>query len=280
MNDLARTTLVRLVTRYGISVARDPNRCEGLLRDTCPQCTKEIFVLTHAARLHVTDDLLAPRHTLPLSLTEGFLVKRLEDELGFSGEAARWAVAAWAEALGLETPAAPRTTAGPSPAPEPVARPMTPADRALYDQWAADLPRASRQARLEIVTSLAGTPGPESTGLLIAALENDDPLVRSAAFDVLADEKAGAGPALATALRNAPDGIAWRASLVLGTLKDRDAVGALVPLLDGPPPVRDAAIWALGEIGDRRAATPLMNLLRRPEPDASPAVEEALKKIG
>ena len=92
MNDSVRATLARLVTRYGVSVAYDPNRCEGLLRDTCPECTREIFRIVHAVRQHVTDDLLAPRHTLPLALTEGFLAKRLEDELGFSGDVARWAV--------------------------------------------------------------------------------------------------------------------------------------------------------------------------------------------
>jgi len=278
MNDLARTTLVRLVTRYGVSLAHDPNRCEGLLRDTCPQCGREIFVLTHVVRQHVTDDLLVPRHTLPLALTKGFLVKRLEDELGFSGEVAQWAVASWVEALGLENPGASRTT--PDHPPEPAARPATPADRALYDQWAADLPRVSRPARLEIIAGLAGTPGPESTGILIAALKNDDPAVRGAAFDALADEKAGAGPALVRALHDGPDAITWRAALVLGSLKDRGAVDALVSLLDGPPIVRDAAIWALGEIGDRRAATPLMNLLRHPESPTAPAAEDALRKIG
>lgn len=280
MNDLARTTLVRLVARYGVSLAHDPNRCEGLLRDTCPQCGREIFVLTHAVRQHVTDDLLVPRHTLPLTLTKGFLVKRLEDELGFSGEVAQWAVASWAEALGLEAPSASRTSPDLPLAPGPAARQATPADRALYDQWAADLPRVSRPARLEIIAGLAGTPGPESTGLLIAALENNDPAVRGAAFDALADEKAGAGPALVRALHDGPDAIAWRAALVLGSIKDRDAVDALVSLLDGPPLVRDAAIWALGEIGDRRAATPLMDLLRHPESPATSAAEEALRKIG
>ena len=67
---------------WGLSSSR-PEPCEGLLRDTCPECNREIFVLTHAVRQHVTDDLLSPRHTLPLALTEAFLVKRLEDEWVF-----------------------------------------------------------------------------------------------------------------------------------------------------------------------------------------------------
>lgn len=281
MNDLARTTLVRLVTRYGVAVAHDANRCEGLLRDTCPQCSREIFVLVHAVRQHVTDDLLVPRHSLPLSLTEGFLVKRLEDELGLSREVAQWAVASWAEALGLAapSPSAPAKDAGQADGPA-LPQAGSRIDRALYEQWSADLANARRPARLTIIASLAASPGPESTGLLIAALENDDPAVRAAAFDALADENSGAGPALVKALHDAPEGILWRAAVVLGALKERGCVGALVPLLDGPDQVRNAAVWALGEIGNKDAITPLMKLLHSPDPGVVLAAEAALKKLG
>ena len=281
MNDLARTTLARLVTRYGVAIARDPNRCEGLLRDTCPQCSREIFVLVHAARQHVTDDLLAPRHTLPLSLTEGFLVKRLEDELGLSREVAQWAVASWAEALGLATPSPAGQVKGAGQADGPALPPAgARIDRALYEQWSADLVQAQRPARLTIISSLQASPGPESTGLLIAALENDDPAVRAAAFDALADEHSGAGPAVINALHDAPEGICWRAAVVLGALKERKGVEALVPLLDGPDQVRNAAVWALGEIGDKNAITPLMKLLHSPDPGVVLAAEAALRKLG
>jgi hypothetical protein len=276
MNDSARTTLARLVARYGVAVAHDPNRCEGLLRDTCPQCSREIFVLTYAVRQHVTDDLLAPRHTLPLSLTEGFLAKRLEDELGFSTDVARWAVISWAEALGLTDPAPPAAT----PKKPATPHPATPTNPALREQWAADLGHAPRSVRLGIIANLAGAPDTGNLRLLIGALENDDWAVRSAAFDALSDPEMGSAATLIDALTETPDGIAWRVALVLGTLRTPDAIDTLIPLLDRAPVVRDAAIWALGEIGSRRAATPLMKLLHHQDTGVSLAAEDALKKIG
>ncbi|MGA2161324.1 MAG: HEAT repeat domain-containing protein [Methanoregula sp.] len=280
MNDSARTMLARLISRYGASVARDPNRCEGLLRDTCPQCSREIFVLTHAVRQHVTDDLLVPRHTLPLSLTEGFLAKRLEDELGFSGDVARWAVISWAEALGIADPAPPAAAPKKPAAPNPVVKSTTPTNPVLREQWAADISHASRPVRLGIIANLAGAPDMENIRLLISALENDEWMVRSAAFDALSDPETGSASALIDALHDTPDGIAWRVALILGTLRTPDAIDALVPLLDRSPVVRDTAIWALGEIGSRRAATPLMKLLHHPDTDVVRAAENALKKIG
>jgi len=276
MNDSARTTLARLVARYGVTVAHDPNRCEGLLRDTCPECSREIFVLTHAVRQHVTDDLLAPRHTLPLSLTEGFLAKRLEDELGFSTEVARWAVISWAEALGVADPAPPAAT----PQKPATPHPATSTNPALREQWAADLVHAPRSVRIGIVANLAGAPDTGNLRLLIGALENDDWAVRSAAFDALSDPENDSAATLIDALTETPDGIAWRVALVLGTLRTPDAIDTLIPLLDRSPVVRDAAIWALGEIGSRRAATPLMKLLHHPDTGITLAVEDALKKIG
>ncbi len=276
MNDTARTMLARLIALYGVSIAHDANRCEGLLRDTCPECTREIFVLVHAVRQHVTDDLLTPRHTLPLALAEAFLVKRLEDELGFSGEVARWAVTCWAEALGCADPA-------PSPAkPEVHAEPEPPAQGTnpeLREQWRENLGHAPRSVRLGIIANLAGAPDTGNLRLLISALENDDRAVRSAAFDLLSDPKTGATTLLIDTLHGAPDGLTWRITLVFGALQAHDAVGTLLPLLDRAPVVRDAAIWSLGEIGDRRAATPLMNLLHHKDSGVVQAAADALRKI-
>ncbi len=102
---------------------------------------------------------------------------------------------------------------------------------------------------------------------------------RSAAFDLLSDPKTRATPLLIDTLHGAPDGLTWRIILVLGTLQAHDAVGTLLPLLDGTPVVRDAAIWSLGEIGDRRAATPLMNLLHHADRGVVQAAADALRKI-
>ncbi|HNX17370.1 MAG TPA: HEAT repeat domain-containing protein [Methanoregula sp.] len=280
MNDSARVTLSRLVSQYGVSVAHDPGRCEGLLRDTCSGCSREIFVLTNAIRQHVTDDLLTPRHTLPLSLTEGFLAKRLEDELGFSHEVALWAVTCWTEALGLADPAPPVTPSKKAASPELPANSITPTNPALRDQWASDLCHSPRLVRLGIIENLAKSPDRENIGLLIRALENDDRAVRSAAFEALSDPNTGSVLFLIDSLAGSSDGTAWRIALILGNHRAPEAVGALIPLLDHSPIVRDAAIWALGEIGNRKAVTPLMKLLHIPDMDMCRAVEDALKKIG
>jgi len=277
MNDTARAMLARLVALYGVSIAHDANRCEGLLRDTCPECSREIFVLVHAVRQHVTDDLLTPRHALPLALTEAFLVKRLEDELGFANDVARWAVTSWAEALGRADPA-PATKLAARSIPQESRGEET--DPALRAHWAEDLAGGNRTVRLGIIANLAETPENENIRLLISGLENNDWAVRSAAFDVLCDPKTRAATLITDALHEAPDGLTWRIVLALGALRARDAVGSLIPLLERSPVVRDAAIWALGEIGDPGAATPLMGLVRNADSGVVQAVEEALRKIG
>ena len=227
-------------------------------------------------RQHVTDDLLSPRHTLPFALTEAFLVKRLEDELGFSNDAARWTVISWAEALGRADPVPVRPVARTAP----VVSGEEETDPALRAHWAEDLARASRPVRLGIIANLAKSPERENIRILISGMENDDWAVRSAAFDALCDPETGAAALLIDGLHDAPDGLAWRIVLVLGALRARDAVGSLIPLLERSPVVCDAAIWALGEIGDRKAATPLMDLVRHADNGVVLAAEEALRKIG
>ncbi|MDD1703036.1 MAG: HEAT repeat domain-containing protein [Methanoregula sp.] len=287
MNESARTILKNLIARYGVSLADDPLRCEGLLRDTCPMCSREIFVLVNAARLHVPKDLLVPRHTLPLSLTKGFLAKRLEDELGFSNDAARWAVDCWAEAMGCVDPDRPvspdRTpleTTGQPHSRSNLPQRFEPMNPALREQWAADLNRVPRSARLAIISGLSTTPDDANIRLLITALGNTDRAVRSAAFDALCNPATGASAALTAALQETDERIAWRAALILGALKSADVVDSLIPLLDRSPMVRDASIWALGEIKNRKAATPLMKLLSHPDAEVSRAVADSLKKIG
>jgi FOG: HEAT repeat len=280
MKDTARVTLARLVARYGVSVAHDANRCEGLLRDTCPDCTREIFILTSTVRQRIPADLLAPRQTLPLPLVQGFLVKRLMDELGFSDDAAHWAVASWSEALGLSDPARPVP-----PEKNPVSpKSATPASGstspALREQWAADLAGAPVAVRLGIIRNLAANPDPGNIRLLVRTLDNDSGIVRAAAFDTLSDPALGAADALIGALGDQSEGVIWRAALVLADLRERRAVPDLVHLLGRQGIIRESTIWALGEIRCSDAATPLMNLANDPDPDIRSAAEDALKKIG
>jgi HEAT repeat protein len=280
MNDTARTTLARLVARYGVSVAHDANRCEGLLRDTCPDCTKEIFILTSAVRQRVPADLLAPRQTLPLPLVQGFMVKRLMDELGLSDDAAHWAVASWSEALGLSDPARTSTPVKNMPPPQQASPASGSTSPALREQWASDLAHAPVAVRLGIIRNLAANPDPGNIRLLVRTLDNESGVVRAAAFDVLADPALGAADALIGALGDQSDGVIWRAALVLADLRERRAVPALVHLLGRQGLVRESTVWALGEIRCSDAVTPLMNLATDPDPGIRSAAEDALKKIG
>ena len=103
-DDLARQTLLRLIQDYGIEVAEDPRRCEGLLRDLCAACRREIHVLMAAVNERVIHELREADSELPVAVTIGRLVKRLVDNRGITEDAALWAVESWALAFGLITP--------------------------------------------------------------------------------------------------------------------------------------------------------------------------------
>jgi HEAT repeat protein len=282
MDDHPRTILRDLVSRYGISLATDPLRTEGLLRDTCGTYHREIFVLVNAVRQKVPADLLAPRHSLPLSLLQDFLAKRLCDELSLSADASRWAVESWAEALGL----VPGTSAGETetiPAQQQTGSPAISADPDFSVKrlrYADDLESVNLVTRLRAVQDLAESPDPEHIRLLIGALENGNWQVREGAFDALTGTGNAAIPALCEALGDTNDQVVWRASLILGALKAREAAGPLIPLLGREGIIRECAIWSLGEIGDDRASTALLKFIHTDDPALLHEAETALLKIG
>lgn len=290
MNEQAASILKTLVARYGTSVALDPLRCEGLLRDTCPRCNREIFVLVNAIRQQVTADLLAPRHSLPPSLFRGFLVKRLQDELGFSDEAAQWAVGTWADALGLENGTGNGTgTREPEAAPAAGSRQVgvrfpedssSSAGRDRRAEWARELESGSMDARLETIRQISGSQDKESFRLLITGLENFSWRVREAAFDALLDAGGPAVPTLVEALADSHERVVVPAIILLGTLKARDAVAPLLAVLDDGGEPAANAVWALGEIGDERAITPLTRLLNSGDARLRAGAEQALRKFG
>ncbi|MFZ1641988.1 MAG: formylglycine-generating enzyme family protein [Candidatus Contendobacter sp.] len=101
MHDLPRQKLRELIIEYGRSLCDDPRRCEALLKDYCGQYKREIFVLVSALKNRVAEDLINASAGVPPALLLGRLIKRLEDELALSENAARWAVESWALALGI-----------------------------------------------------------------------------------------------------------------------------------------------------------------------------------
>jgi len=101
LNEGIQQQLVGLIGQYGRSLCDDPRRCEALLRDLCPDSKREIFVLVTSLRERVAGDLQQSTASEPIPVLIGRLTKRLEDDLGFTEDLARWCVESWALALGV-----------------------------------------------------------------------------------------------------------------------------------------------------------------------------------
>ena len=93
-----------MVSRYGREIASDPRRTEGLLRDTCGSCDREIFILASVQKKHVPEELLSRAPSVPGDILVRRLAGRIVQELGFAEEHALWAVVSWALALSVITP--------------------------------------------------------------------------------------------------------------------------------------------------------------------------------
>jgi len=284
MNDQAARILKSLIERYGTSVASDPLRCEGLLRDTCPRSSREIFVLVNAVRQQVPADLLSPRHSLPPELFRGFLVKRLQDELAFSDEAAHWAVTSWAAALGLDgeitssagVPDNPVKSALSPARNDSPGSGSTPEERAAL---AGDLESASLDTRLAALRRISTSADAGHIRLVITSLENSAWRVRESAFDALVALGEPAVPCLIEALDDSHEQIVISSIIVLGAIGSPRSVDNLVALLDSGGEIAPYAAWALGEIRDERAITPLTKCMTSSNSRLRSEVETALRKF-
>lgn len=103
MNNVPRQTLRRLIAKYGNDLCGDARRCKALLKDLCGEYLREINVLTNAIEERIALDLLAAGNSMPRQLLLTKLTRRLEENLGLTTEAARWAVDSWALALNVVT---------------------------------------------------------------------------------------------------------------------------------------------------------------------------------
>ena len=110
MNELPRQKLVEIVARFGRSVAGEPRRVEGLLRDYAGAHRREIAVIVSAMDERVAADLAGAQSGTPREVLLTKLSQRLHDNLAIDREAARWAVNSWALALGVLTEAELRAT--------------------------------------------------------------------------------------------------------------------------------------------------------------------------
>jgi hypothetical protein len=127
MHDRPRQVLRRLVAEYGTALAHDPPRLASFLRDECGEHKAEIHVLVEAANARVPDDIATVLGE-PIDIVVRRLAQRMIAEHGTTAEAASWAVASWAIALGrLDAAGAPgvaasalASTAAPVTPPAPV----------------------------------------------------------------------------------------------------------------------------------------------------------------
>src|SRR5262245_12247133 len=83
--------LQEMYRNHGPTILEQPDRVESWLRYACPNDRREINVLLGALRLGIPQGILAGENNETLT-------RRLTDELAMAGDAASWAVGAWAAA--------------------------------------------------------------------------------------------------------------------------------------------------------------------------------------
>jgi hypothetical protein len=98
MNDLPRQKLKEIIIEHGRALCDNPQRCEAFLRDYCGEYKREIFLLISALKQGVAKDLLNSSN-IPIELLLGRLTKQMQNDLGLTEEAARYAVKSWAQVL-------------------------------------------------------------------------------------------------------------------------------------------------------------------------------------
>jgi hypothetical protein len=101
MSPEPRERLRDIVARFGTSIADDPRRCEGVLRDLCGDHRREINLLVAALKERVPCELLTTSVAVPREVLMARLTRRMQDNHGTSQEFAYWAVESWALALGI-----------------------------------------------------------------------------------------------------------------------------------------------------------------------------------
>jgi len=110
LDSAVRTKLREAVAAYGAAAFADPRRFEAILRDLCPESSKEVFLLVSALRERVAPELLSDPAGSRSAVTAR-LAARLSEHLGLSESASIWAVESWHFALddnpGLTHPSSP-----------------------------------------------------------------------------------------------------------------------------------------------------------------------------
>jgi hypothetical protein len=128
MNETVRGKLQEILMQYGRALIEDADRMEGYLKDFCGEARGEIAALMAALREGVPEDLLRLPGDQPRQLLAAAMTRRLVDNQAMDQSAARWAVEAWAFALGINLATSPSRPAEPPKKVSPVdpAKPQAP----------------------------------------------------------------------------------------------------------------------------------------------------------
>jgi len=101
LNNEARKQLIEIVKRYGIKILDEPRKVEGLLKDFCGDCKKEIFSIVSGLKEGASTELLNSSKSGTQKFVIGRLFQRLQDNYAMTEEASIWAVESIAIALGI-----------------------------------------------------------------------------------------------------------------------------------------------------------------------------------
>ena len=102
VNEQANSALKGLVRDRGRRIIRDPRACEKSIAQILPEGSLECILLQRAVREQIPHELLDVR--VPIQLQVLRLARRLKKVSAVRIDVARWAVEAWADALGIERP--------------------------------------------------------------------------------------------------------------------------------------------------------------------------------
>jgi hypothetical protein len=99
--DLPRQKLREIVHLFGHQIADDPEKCERLLKDCCPEHRREIVALVSAIKEGLVRRLISTGREQPTNAIVRLLSKTLEEDIGLDSNLSRWAVESWGIALDL-----------------------------------------------------------------------------------------------------------------------------------------------------------------------------------
>jgi hypothetical protein len=132
-----RAALLKISETYGRGICREPRRVAAMLRDLCPEQSRESFLAIAALQEHVVSDMIASLDSTPEEILVARGLGRLRDNLGLTEDSARWAVESWLPACRIlaNTPERPLSFDVPEPAGEGFGDALSSPERAIDWKW-------------------------------------------------------------------------------------------------------------------------------------------------